>query len=218
MSPLPAYIVGCVVLGYWGCVVVKIFRAARKGKSVARVFVPRQSLEQGLWTLWIPTILCWIALPFVIPNQHTERRFWLAMIDLSAAPLLAELLRWLAAILAVVILSLSIYCWRYMGRSWRLGVDTSQKVLLTEGPFRWSRHPIYSLGLALMVCTVVAVPAPAMFAVAVAHFTLIHLKVRVEERFLLALHGDLYENYRRRTGRFVPRFRMVQRLEPARDP
>lgn len=211
MSPLPAYLLGGVVLAYWGCVVVKIIRAARKLRGVRAVLVPKDGVEKGLWVLWIPTILAWISLPFVIPNQSGERRPWLAFFDLPISPVIVELARWLAVIAAAVLLCASVHCWRYMGRTWRLGVDSGQTVLLTGGPFRWSRHPIYALGLGLMVCTIVAVPSPALLVVALAHVTLIHWKSHIEERFLLAVHGDLYEDYRRHTGRFVPRLRTLAR-------
>jgi protein-S-isoprenylcysteine O-methyltransferase Ste14 len=44
-----------------------------------------------------------------------------------------------------------------------------------------------------------------MFVVAVVHATLMILKARNEERFLLDLHGEAYARYCARTGRFLPR-------------
>jgi protein-S-isoprenylcysteine O-methyltransferase Ste14 len=45
-----------------------------------------------------------------------------------------------------------------------------------------------------------------MLLVAAVHVTLMALKARNEERFLLAAHGEHYASYCRHTGRFVPRF------------
>jgi protein-S-isoprenylcysteine O-methyltransferase Ste14 len=44
-----------------------------------------------------------------------------------------------------------------------------------------------------------------MLAVAAVHVALMILKARNEERHLLASHGETYERYVRRTGRFLPR-------------
>jgi protein-S-isoprenylcysteine O-methyltransferase Ste14 len=217
LSPLPAYFIGLIVLAYWGCVVGKILRAARRSRGLASVVVPRQGVEKGLWVVWIPTILAWIALPFVVPNQSRERRAWLVYFELDLPSWAMEAPRWVAVVFSAGVLAASIHCWRYMGRAWRLGVDREQGVLLTEGPFRWSRHPIYTLGLALMVCTVIAVPSPVLLVVAGLHFTLIHWKVRVEERFLLVSHGKTYEEYRNRTGRFLPGVRALTRLASPRS-
>jgi protein-S-isoprenylcysteine O-methyltransferase Ste14 len=93
-----------------------------------------------------------------------------------------------------------------MGDSWRIGVDeTEQTELVTSGPFALVRNPIFaamlptSLGLALMVPSVVALAGLAALAIA------LQLQVRlVEEPYLLRRHGALYANYAAAVGRFVP--------------
>jgi protein-S-isoprenylcysteine O-methyltransferase Ste14 len=93
-----------------------------------------------------------------------------------------------------------------MGRSWRVGVDHGERTaLVSHGPFRWVRNPIYTwmtLGSAGLV-------ALAPSAVGVAAFALLlfalELQVRVvEEPYLLRTHGDSYRSYAAATGRFVP--------------
>jgi protein-S-isoprenylcysteine O-methyltransferase Ste14 len=93
-----------------------------------------------------------------------------------------------------------------MGASWRVGVDQAERTeLVTHGPFRWVRNPIftsmgiYLLGLLLVLPTPVTIVAATLFAVG------IHLQVRhVEEPYLLRTHGDAYRRYASATGRFVP--------------
>ncbi len=93
-----------------------------------------------------------------------------------------------------------------MSRSWRIGVDESEKTeLVTTGPFALVRNPIFAamipglLGLALMVPNVAAL---------IGFVTLIgalELQVRfVEEPYLLGAHGEIYAKYASRVGRFVP--------------
>lgn len=100
-----------------------------------------------------------------------------------------------------------------MARSWRIGVDPSERTeLVTSGPFRVVRNPIFtcmltaSLGIALVCPTPLAIAAPVLLAIAVA------AQVRlVEEPYLLATHGARYQAYARATGRFLP---WLGRLDP----
>lgn len=93
-----------------------------------------------------------------------------------------------------------------MGRSWRIGVDDSEKTdLVTSGPFAMVRNPIFAamipafLGLALLVPNFVALAGFAALVVAV------ELQVRcVEEPYLMRVHGDRYIAYASRVGRFAP--------------
>jgi protein-S-isoprenylcysteine O-methyltransferase Ste14 len=77
--------------------------------------------------------------------------------------------------------------------------------LVTTGMYAYLRHPIYAFSIALMACTAVIVATPPMLVVAAIHVVLMVLKARNEERYLLGVHGDVYRNYCRRTGRFLPR-------------
>lgn len=93
-----------------------------------------------------------------------------------------------------------------MGRSWRIGVDRSEKTdLVTTGPFAVVRNPIFSamiptfLGLALMVPNVCALAGVLTLASAV------ELQVRcVEEPYLTRVHGKRYLAYASQVGRFAP--------------
>jgi protein-S-isoprenylcysteine O-methyltransferase Ste14 len=93
-----------------------------------------------------------------------------------------------------------------MGDAWRIGVDPEERTeLVTDGPFKLVRNPIYSamiptvFGFVLMVPNVLAVVAFTALVVA------LELQVRlVEEPYLLGTHGDEYAAYATRVGRFVP--------------
>ena len=93
-----------------------------------------------------------------------------------------------------------------MGSSWRVGLDPSEVTeLVTTGPFRWVRNPIFAamlvvfLGVLLTVSNLIA-----CFAV-VAALAGIELHVRrIEEPYLIRIHGERYLSYAQRVGRFVP--------------
>jgi len=199
----PANAVGVIVLVYWGYVVAKLIRARRKSAWRA-VAIPRQPLERAMWILWLPLVILWISLPFVAGNQSPERHPWLGIPEsLSTTPALA--VRWVAVLAALASFLVSLACWRYMGSCWRMAVDDNMTTLLTSGPFRRVRHPIYALSMMLMLSTVLAAPSRLLFIVAAAHLTLLVLKAVNEERFLRLTHGHEYDEYARSTGRFLPR-------------
>ena len=93
-----------------------------------------------------------------------------------------------------------------MGASWRFGPDReAPPPLVTHGIFGVVRNPIYlsmvlaSTGMFLLL--------PDAFSLALWGLTVASLNVlvRLEEEFLRGVHGEAYEAYLRRVGRFLPR-------------
>jgi protein-S-isoprenylcysteine O-methyltransferase Ste14 len=77
--------------------------------------------------------------------------------------------------------------------------------LVTSGPFRLVRHPIYSGGLALMLGAALGT-LNWLLGVLVFLVALVMQKlVRAEEGILRAKFATTYDDYARRTRRFVPR-------------
>jgi protein-S-isoprenylcysteine O-methyltransferase Ste14 len=93
-----------------------------------------------------------------------------------------------------------------MGASWRPDVDPDARTaLVTTGPFRLVRNPIFTAtgttaaGLALMVPNLLAA------AMLIAFVTALEIQVRlVEEPHLYRVHGTAHVQYAARTGRFLP--------------
>jgi protein-S-isoprenylcysteine O-methyltransferase Ste14 len=94
-----------------------------------------------------------------------------------------------------------------MGRSWRIGVDPSERTeLVTGGAFQLARNPIFTamvitaLGLAMSIPNVISIIGVVALVAA------IQAQVRlVEEPYLLSTHGTAYRGYAQRVGRFAPR-------------
>lgn len=122
------------------------------------------------------------------------------------APLDLAAVRAFGIVLVILGTAVTLMSQLVMGASWRADVDPEARTdLVTTGPFRFVRNPIFTgtatsaLGLALMVPNVLAA------AMLVAFLTAWELQVRlVEEPYLRSVHGDAYHRYAARTGRFVP--------------
>jgi len=93
-----------------------------------------------------------------------------------------------------------------MGRNWSIVARTrSDHVLVTEGPFRYVRHPIYVALFLLMLAIAIALGHSARLVLAVPVFALgTWLRVLREEALLRDLFGSAYDGYAARVKRFVP--------------
>ena len=191
------------VSAHWFGVGVMVVRVKRKSRHAVGV-VPQQGIERLMWIVWVPLVVTWIALPW-LALQRVDAP-WALPEFVSALPAYAAL-RWITAPVAVACLTLTARCWARMGSAWRMdvGLDAPTE-LITDGPFRRIRHPIYAFSILLMLCSAVVLPTAPMLVVAAIGIALYYAKARNEERHLLASHGEAYARYVRRTGRFLPRF------------
>ncbi len=114
---------------------------------------------------------------------------------------------WLLGIgLAIWVLGLALAVWArvYIGRNW--GMPMSRKdspELVTSGPYRSIRHPIYSGILLAMIGTTVAVSLYWLVAVLVIGGYFIFSAVN-EERYMLEQFPDSYPAYKRSTKMLIP--------------
>lgn len=108
--------------------------------------------------------------------------------------------------LALFVIGLGFAVWarRHIGRNW--GTPMSQKddpELVTSGPYRLVRHPIYSGILLAGIGTAVALDWQGLVVVALASTYFVY-SARVEERYLTERFPDAYPPYRRSSKMLVP--------------
>jgi protein-S-isoprenylcysteine O-methyltransferase Ste14 len=195
---LPVPLVGILVGAYW-LRVLHLARKTRRSAGHGANVIPPDQVGQITRAVWFPVVVLWIALPLSAP--------FISNPPAVLRPLIVSWpLAWLGVILAIVSFSLTLICWKQMGKSWRMGVDPAETTpLIVTGPFARVRHPIYALSSVLMLATVAVVPSPLMMLVAAVHLLLLQLEARREEKHLLKRHGPTYREYCDRVGRFLPR-------------
>ena len=96
-----------------------------------------------------------------------------------------------------------------------IGANVSETILtkpshqlVTHGPYRWIRHPLYTTGVLLFAA--LGLIASNWFILAFALVALLSIRfvvVPMEERELIGRFGAAYEAYRARTGAMSPRLR-----------
>lgn len=81
-----------------------------------------------------------------------------------------------------------------------------QHTLVTSGPYRWVRHPLYTFGASMFVAF--GMMADNWFIALLGILTFIAMAIRTpkEEANLVTKFGNEYRDYMKRTGRFLPKF------------
>jgi len=115
-------------------------------------------------------------------------------------------LRWTGVGLALIAGSLLVWMFRTLGRNLTDTVVTrKQHTLVTTGPYRWVRHPMYASAALAIVGNSLVAASWFIFAAGCLALSLLVIRTRKEEQNLIARFGDEYRDYMQRTGRFVPR-------------
>ncbi len=116
-------------------------------------------------------------------------------------------LRWVGAAVAIVLIPFVVSAQRALGRNVSPTVITHEDhELVTSGPYRWVRNPLYTAGVLLFTSLGLVSASWYLIAGAALAFALVRLRLPKEETELEARFGQEYRDYARRTGRFLPRW------------
>jgi protein-S-isoprenylcysteine O-methyltransferase Ste14 len=93
-----------------------------------------------------------------------------------------------------------------LGRNWSVSLELRDKhALITNGVYRYVRHPMYSAFFLWAVAQILLLPNwAAGFSGIVGFGILYFLRVAREERLMLEAFGEQYRAYMARTARIVP--------------
>jgi protein-S-isoprenylcysteine O-methyltransferase Ste14 len=112
---------------------------------------------------------------------------------------------WTGAVLTLAGLLFAVWARVHLGGNWSGTVTVKENhELITSGPYRFVRHPIYSGLLLALIGSALARPEwRGVLAVAIAFYALWR-KSRIEEQFMRNQFGAAYEEYARRVPALVP--------------
>jgi len=123
----------------------------------------------------------------------------------AALPLL-EWLRWTGVAMAGLAPLLIYWTFSNLGRNLTDTVMTRAEAhLVTEGPYRWVRHPFY-FTVAWVLLAITLASANGLIAVSgLSVLLLLALRTPKEEEMLVKRFGDEYRTYMAETGQYFPR-------------
>jgi protein-S-isoprenylcysteine O-methyltransferase Ste14 len=186
------------VLVYWGGVWVQARRVRRHIGRTPNV-APQGLKERTLWLGWSLVVIAWLALPFVSQSESP------IVITRLQSNLLNPVTLALGLTLVVAGYAGTLWCYSVMGDHWRMGIDREGTGnLITRGPYRVVRHPIYMFQMMMLAGTAALLPSFLPILIIVVHLVCVLIKALDEETYLTRLHGDEYRAYLARTGRLLP--------------
>ncbi|HEY1802566.1 MAG TPA: isoprenylcysteine carboxylmethyltransferase family protein [Terriglobales bacterium] len=167
----------------WVVWMIPFFLVQRKKQTAA--IVDRRA-RWGLLLIAIAYSLLW------------QGKFWLA-----------QLPPWRLALSICFLVSAGALSWsgaQSLGRHWRVDAAlNSDHQLVTSGPYRFVRHPIYASMFSILLGTGFMITSKWLFIAAVALFIAgTEIRVRIEESLLGSRFGDEFVSYRSRVAAYIP--------------
>jgi len=112
---------------------------------------------------------------------------------------------WFGALLTLAGLLLTVWARVHLGRNWSGTITVKHDhELITSGPYRFVRHPIYSGLLFAFVGFALARGEWRGVVAVVVAFWALWRKLRIEERWMRERFGSAYEEYAKRIPALVP--------------
>ncbi|HLO27826.1 MAG TPA: isoprenylcysteine carboxylmethyltransferase family protein [Anaerolineales bacterium] len=136
------------------------------------------------------------------PLIYLLNPFWMAWSKIG----LPEWVRWLGVGTGILCAGLIYWLFSSIGSGITpTSATRKQHILVTSGPYRWVRHPLYTVGSALFISF--GMMADNWFIAALGILTFIAMAVRTprEEANLIEKFGNEYHEYMKHTGRFFPK-------------
>jgi protein-S-isoprenylcysteine O-methyltransferase Ste14 len=142
-------------------------------------------------------LILWLS-PFVYlinPN-------WMAWSKLG----LPDSVRWIGVVLGVLC-AFGVY-WLFSSIGSGItptSATRKEHKLTTSGPYRWVRHPLYTVGSSLFIAFGMMADNWFIAALGILTFILMAIRTPKEEANLIEKFGDEYREYMKRTGKFLPK-------------
>jgi len=161
-----------------------------------------QSIEEGLI---LRGLRYGLGIPFLLGSLvYLLNPEWMSWSHLSDMPLL---LRWGG--MGMLLGSLLIYRWTHINLDKNF-TDTvyvrQQSRLITSGPYKWVRHPMYLSAILIAVGTGLGLANWFLGLIGLTLMIIImYWRTPIEEQKLLSRHGEAYKDYMDKTGRFFPK-------------
>lgn len=116
--------------------------------------------------------------------------------------------RWMGAGIMLVCVPLIYWVFSSLGKNVTTTVAIrSNHSLVTEGPYRWVRHPLYTVGALMFVGLSLLAANWFVFLMLVLGAPVIAQRTHIEEAQLVQRFGQAYREYMLTTGRYLPRLR-----------
>jgi protein-S-isoprenylcysteine O-methyltransferase Ste14 len=113
--------------------------------------------------------------------------------------------RWIGVGLAATSIPLLAWVHHTLGKHWSTSVQLQEgHTLVTSGPYRWVRHPMYAVLFAFFIGVSLISAFWLIVPLVVGSMLMLYMRLDKEEAMMIEQFGDAYRAYMRRTGRLLP--------------
>jgi len=194
---LVLFLPGTAIRGYYA----RKVRATRKKRSMRERLEDTAQVEGkvGAILLMVQGVYLIIAVPIYL--LFSPSLFWFHL------PI-PDWLRWLGVGVGIISLPFLTWVQHILGKHWTVSLELQEDhKLVTSGPYRWVRHPMYTVHIVYFFAWVLVSANLLLLINYLLTIILMFARIPKEEKMLLEQFGDEYRAYMERTGRLLPRFR-----------
>lgn len=184
---IECYIVLSMIVLYWlgAAINAMKFKGSRKAVWQFKIYSRKETAVCGLWLL-VYAGLAWKAAYHDDPPALWTFTHILKLLSASAMFLSAMLL--------------TQWCYRVLGAQWQVSREIPENYrLITEGPFRFLRHPIYFAQILIVAACSLIFSDAAGWVLLMMFLVLVGFKSKLEETAMTDQFGDAYREYRAKT-------------------
>jgi len=114
-------------------------------------------------------------------------------------------LRWIGVGLGIVSLLLLVWVQQSLGKHWSTDLQLrKQHTLVTSGPYRWVRHPMYTAIFTLLIAFSLVSANWLIVLPCIVGIIVVYARIGKEEAMMIEQFGGEYRDYMKRTGRLLP--------------
>ncbi len=128
-----------------------------------------------------------------------------ALMNWSRLPL-PEWARWLGLVTGILADLLAYWVFSNLNNNVSPTVVAREKAqLVTSGPYKWVRHPLYTMGMIAYLGFALMAENWFIALMSVLVFIVLAIRTPKEEAKLIEKFGDTYREYMKHTGRYLPK-------------
>jgi protein-S-isoprenylcysteine O-methyltransferase Ste14 len=185
------------IVACWGALALAWLLGAIYYQSRAPAERTRSWFGASVW----PGLVIVIAIDFGVPRA-----------DWSSVTVQAAWVRILGLVILVAATVLAIWARLALGAMWSAAPAVKQEhKLRTSGPYAVTRHPIYTGMLGMLLGSGLLAGVGRWLVAFPVFLVLVEIKLRIEERFMLAEFPDDYPRYRKQVPQLIPGLRLGRR-------
>ena len=136
------------------------------------------------------------------PLVYLLNPLWMAWSKIG----LPDWVRWLGVGIGIVCTIMIYWLFSSIGNGITpTSATRKQHTLVTSGPYRWVRHPLYTVGSSMFISFGMMADNWFIAALGVLAFIAMAIRTPKEEANLIEKFGDEYREYMKHTGRYLPK-------------